>query len=172
MTILPVLRYPNPILRVKSELVEKVNQEIQRIIGDMIDTMYASPGCVGVAAPQVGYPLRIFVIDVSTKAGPKKNHGLLVVINPVIVYVEGEKIIREGCLSIPDFLGNVKRARRTILRGINQEGEGVEILSQGLEAIAVQHEIDHLDGVLFIHRVNSVGTDLTRRKKPTEDPVS
>jgi peptide deformylase len=172
MTILPVLRYQNPILRAKSELVEKVNQEIQRIIGDIIETMYASPGCVGVAAPQVGYPLRIFVIDVSRKTGPKKNHGLLVFINPVIVYAEGEKIIREGCLSIPDFLGNVKRARITILRGINREGEGVEILSQGLEAIAVQHEIDHLDGVLFIHRVNSVGTDITRRKKPTEDPVS
>jgi peptide deformylase len=172
MTILPVLRYPHPILRAKSESVEGLNQEIQRIIGDMIETMYASPGCVGVAAPQVGYPLRILVIDVSKKVGPKKNQGLLVFINPVVEYAEGEKVTREGCLSIPDFLGNVKRARRTIVRGINQEGTDVEILSQGLEAVAVQHEIDHLDGVLFVHRVNSLGTDFFRRRKPTDDDLS
>lgn len=171
MAILHVLKYPHPVLRAKSESAGKVNQEIRQIIGDMVQTMYASPGCIGVAAPQVGYPLRIFVIDVSRKIGPKKNHGLLTFINPSIVYAEGEKITREGCLSIPDFLGNVKRARRTIVRGVNQEGEDVEILSQGLEAIAVQHEIDHLDGVLFIHRISSLGTDLFRRKKPTEGLV-
>jgi peptide deformylase len=146
-----------------------VNDEIRRIINDMIDTMYASPGCVGVAAPQVGYPFRIFVIDVSRKIGPKKNHGLLALVNPIIIYSEGEKITREGCLSIPDFLGNVKRARKLIVRGLNPEGEQVEILSQGLEAIAVQHEIDHLNGVLFIHRVSSLTVDLVRRKYAPKD---
>lgn len=137
----------------------------------MLQTMYASPGCVGIAAPQVGYPLRIFAIDVSRKIGPKKNHGLLIFVNPAMVYAEGEKVTREGCLSIPDFLGNVKEGKENYYKGINQGGEDVEILSQGLEAIAVQHEIDHLDGVLFIHRVGSLGTDLFRRKKPTETSV-
>jgi peptide deformylase len=172
MAILPVLKYPHSILRTKSESVADLNQEVRRIISDMIETMYASPGCVGVAAPQVGYPLRIFVIDVSRKIGPKKNYGLLALINPIIVYAEEEKITREGCLSIPDFLGNVRRARRVIVRGLNAEGEKVEILSQGLEAVAVQHEVDHLNGVLFIHRVSSLATDLLRRKKPSKDSVS
>jgi peptide deformylase len=167
MAILPVLKYPHSILRNQSKPVVEINQEIQSIVNDMIETMYASPGCVGVAAPQVGYGLRIFVIDVSRKIGSKKNHGLVALINPVIVYSEGEKSIREGCLSIPDFLGNVRRARRVIVRGLNPEGEGVEILSQGLEAVAVQHEVDHLDGVLFIHRVSSLATDLVRRKETT-----
>lgn len=171
MAILPVLKYPHPVLRAKSELVGEVNQEIRQIIGDMLQTMYASPGCVGIAAPQVGYPLRIFAIDVSRKIGPKKNHGLLIFVNPAMVYAEGEKVTREGCLSISDFLGNVKEGKENYYKGINQGGEDVEILSQGLEAIAVQHEIDHLDGVLFIHRVGSLGTDLFRRKKPTETSV-
>lgn len=89
---------------------------------------------------------------------------LVALINPVIVYIEGEKGLKEGCLSIPDFLGNVIRARKTIVRGLNSEGQEVEILSNGLEAIAVQHELDHLDGVLFIHRISSLATDLVRRK--------
>ncbi|MCI0454879.1 MAG: peptide deformylase [Candidatus Dadabacteria bacterium] len=169
MPTLPVLRYPHQTLRARSLEVDNVNDEIRRIITDMIDTMYASPGCVGVAAPQVGYPLRIFVIDVSRKIGPKKNHGLLALVNPVVAYSEGEKITREGCLSIPDFLGNVKRARKLIVMGINPEGKEVEILSQGLEAIAFQHEIDHLNGVLFIHRISSLTGDLVRRKSTPKD---
>lgn len=164
MAILPVLKYPHPILTSPSKPVAEVNQEIRRIVDDMIETMYASPGCVGLAAPQVGCGLRIFVMDVSRKIGLNKNRGLVTFINPVIVYSEGEKMIREGCLSIPDFLGNVTRARRTIVRGLSPEGEELEISSQGLEAIAVQHEVDHLNGMLFIHRVSSLATDLVRRK--------
>src|SRR3989304_2162712 len=122
-----------------------------------------------VAAPQVGYPLRIFVIDVSRKIGPKKNHGLLAIINPVLIYAEGEKMTKEGCLSIPAFLGNVKRATNVIVRGLNPEGNKVEVLSQGLEAIAIQHEVDHLNGVLFIHRVSSLASDLVRRKITYKD---
>jgi peptide deformylase len=169
MPALPVLKYPHQILRTKSQSIVTVNDEIRQIITDMIDTMYASPGCVGVAAPQVGHPLRIFVIDVSRKIGPKKNHGLLALVNPVVVYSEGEKITREGCLSIPDFLGNVKRARKLIVRGLSPEGKEIEILSQGLEAIAVQHEVDHLNGVLFIHRVSSLTGDLVRRRNTPKD---
>ncbi|KRT66452.1 MAG: peptide deformylase, peptide deformylase [Candidatus Dadabacteria bacterium CSP1-2] len=169
MASLPVLKYPHQILRTMSESVLKVDDGIRRIVNDMIETMYASPSCVGVAAPQVGYPLRIFVIDVSRKIGPKKNHGLLAMINPVLIYAEGEKITKEGCLSIPDFLGNVKRARNVIVRGLNPEGNEVEVLSQGLEAIAIQHEVDHLNGVLFIHRVSSLSSDLVRRKITYKD---
>ncbi|MBI2487439.1 MAG: peptide deformylase [Deltaproteobacteria bacterium] len=169
MAVLPALKYPHPTLRAKCTAVLETNEEIRRIINDMTETMYASPSCVGIAAPQVGYPLRMFVMDVSRKIGQKKNHGLLALINPVLVYSEGEKITREGCLSIPDFLGNVKRARRVIVKGLNPEGWEVEILSTGLEAIAMQHELDHLDGVLFIHRVSSLGTDLVRRKNPLDN---
>jgi peptide deformylase len=166
MAILPALKYPHPVLRARSKPVSEINEEIRRIINDMTETMYASPNCVGIAAPQVGYPLRMFVMDVSRKMGPKKNHGLVALINPVIIYSEGEKLTREGCLSIPDFLGNVKRAQIVIVRGLSPEGKEIEILSKGLEAIAVQHEIDHLEGVLFIHRVSSLSTDLIRRKNP------
>ncbi|MGH7908429.1 MAG: peptide deformylase [Thermodesulfobacteriota bacterium] len=169
MASLPVLKYPHRILRTMSESVLKVDDGIRRIVNDMIETMYALPGCVGVAAPQVGYPLRIFVIDVSRKIGPKKNHGLLAMINPVLIYAEGEKMTKEGCLSIPDFLGNVKRARNVIVRGLNSEGNEVEVLSQGLEAIAIQHEVDHLNGVLFIHKVSSLASDLVRRKITYKD---
>lgn len=169
MASLPVLKYPHQILRTMSESVLKVDDGIRRIVNDMIETMYALPSCVGVAAPQVGYPLRIFVIDVSRKIGPKKNHELLAMINPVLIYAEGEKMTKEGCLSIPDFLGNVKRARNVIVRGLNPEGNEVEVLSQGLEAIAIQHEVDHLNGVLFIHRVSSLASDLVRRKITYKD---
>ena len=90
-------------------------------------------------------------------------------INPVLIYAEGEKMTKEGCLSIPDFLGNVKRARNVIVRGLNPEGNEVEVLSQGLEAIAIQHEVDHLNGLLFIHRVSSLASDLVRRKITYKD---
>ena len=169
MATLPVLKYPHQILRAMSEPVLKVDDEIRRIVNDMIETMYVLPSCVGVAAPQVGYPLRILVIDVSRKIGPKKNHGLLAMINPVLIYAEGEKMTKEGCLSIPAFLGNVKRATNVIVRGLNPEGNKVEVLSQGLEAIAIQHEVDHLNGVLFIHRVSSLASDLVRRKITYKD---
>ncbi|HEX9831019.1 MAG TPA: peptide deformylase [Thermodesulfobacteriota bacterium] len=166
MAVVSPLKYPHPTLRAKCKAVLEINEEIRRIINDMTETMYASRSCVGIAAPQVGYPVRIFVMDVSRKIGQKKNHGLLAIINPVVIYAEGEKITREGCLSIPDFLGNVKRARRTIVRGLDPNGRQVEILSTGLEAIAIQHEVDHLDGMLFIHRVSSLSTDLVRRRNP------
>lgn len=169
MAVLPALKYPHPTLRAQSSLVLGINEEIRRIINDMTETMYASPSCVGIAAPQVGYSLRMFVMDVSRKTGPKKNHGLVALINPILVYAEGEKITREGCLSIPDFLGNVKRARRVIVKGFNPEGREVEILSTGLEAIAMQHEVDHLEGMLFIHRVSSLSTDLVRRRNPPDE---
>lgn len=172
MPVLPALKYPHHILRAKSMPVSEMNEEIRQIIRDMTETMYASPGCVGIAAPQVGFPLRIFVMDVSRKVGPQKNHGLVTLVNPEIIYKEGEKITREGCLSIPDFLGNVKRARRVIVKGLNLDGKGIEILSRDLEAIAVQHEVDHLDGMLFIHRISSLTTDLVRRKPVPENPVS
>ncbi|MGQ0793766.1 MAG: peptide deformylase [Deltaproteobacteria bacterium] len=164
MPNLTVIKYPHPALRAPSKPVGEITAEIRDLIDGMTETMYASPACVGVAAPQVGHSLRIFVMDVSRKIGAKKNHGLVRIINPVIVYSEGEKFSREGCLSLPDFLGNVKRAQIVIARGLTPEGREIEIAAKGLEAIAIQHEIDHLDGMLFIHRIGSLGTDLVRRK--------
>ncbi|MCH8029366.1 MAG: peptide deformylase [Candidatus Dadabacteria bacterium] len=164
MAILPVLRYPHPALRAKCKAVEDTNDEIRTLFEDMTETMCAYPGCVGLAAPQVGVVKRLFVIDVSRKIGPKKNHGLLKLLNPVITYSEGEKISREGCLSIPEFLGDVKRARRVILRALDESGEEIEVPAKGLEAIAIQHELDHLDGILFIDKVSSLGRNLIRRE--------
>jgi len=164
MAILRVVRYPHPILRAVCKPVPTVDENIKRLIVDMRETMNSHTGCVGISAPQVGVPLRIFVIDVSRKLGQKRNHGYVALVNPEITYSEGEKIAREGCLSIPELLGDVKRARRVIVNGVNVEGEEVEIPAKGLEAIAVQHEIDHLDGVLFIDRVVMLGRELIRRK--------
>lgn len=163
MAILPVLRYPHPMLRAKCQAVNEIDDDIRTLIEDMTETMCSHQGCVGLAAPQIGVAKRVFVIDVSRKIGPKKNHGLLKLLNPVITFSEGEKIAREGCLSIPEFLGDVKRARRVILRALNEDGEEIEIPAKGLESIALQHEFDHLDGILFIDKVGSLGRTLIRR---------
>jgi peptide deformylase len=164
MPILHVLRYPHPILRAKCKRVVRFDDGLKTLVADMRETMYAHTGCVGIAAPQIGYPYRLFIIDVSRKIGKKKNNGFQAFVNPTIVHSEGEKIAREGCLSIPEFLGDVKRARRVIVRAQTPEGEEFEIAASGLEAIAIQHEVDHLDGILFIDRVASLGRDLIRRK--------
>ena len=164
MPVLKVLKYPNPILREKCLPVEVIDDKIKKLIEDMTETMYSFEGCVGIAAPQIGSTVRVCIVDVSPKLGHKQNNGLLALINPVIEYREGEKIAREGCLSIPEFLGDVKRSRRIIVKALNPVGDIVEIAAKGLESIAIQHEIDHLDGILFIDRVSTLGRDLVRRR--------
>ena len=151
-------------LRAKCNPVEVLDGEVRSLIADLVDTMYHHPGCVGLAAPQIGVPHRVFVIDVSRKRGPKGNHGLVVLVNPTIVRTEGSKVGREGCLSIPQFLGDVRRARRVVVQGWDGEGREVSVAAKGLEAVAVQHEMDHLDGILFIDKLSSLGRGLIRRK--------
>ena len=133
-----------------------------RIIQDLLDTLASSPG-VALAAPQIGESHRIIVCDVSRKT-KEKHHGRIVLINPVVQRGEGKKVFREGCLSVPDYTGNVSRAERVWVKGLNPQGQRVNLIAEGFEALALQHEMDHLEGILFLDRISSLSTDLFRRK--------
>jgi peptide deformylase len=127
--------------------------------------MQANQGCVGIAAPQLGDEVRIVVVDVSEHPRATRHHGLLVLVNPVIRLSSGSEIAREGCLSIPDLTANVKRATEVLVEASDLGGETRAIEAEGFEARALQHEIDHLDGILFLDRVASLTTDVFRRKR-------
>ncbi|MGH7739843.1 MAG: peptide deformylase, partial [bacterium] len=131
----------------------------------------ASPGCVGLAAPQIHHAVRALVVDVSAspRAGTTGTSGLLQLLNPVIVEASQWKMGREGCLSFPDLLANVKRAQKITIRALNEKKEPIEFLSHGFEAVAIQHEIDHLDGILFLDRIRS-SKDLFERIKRAAPP--
>jgi peptide deformylase len=133
------------------------------IIQDMLDTLEASP-CVALAAPQIGESVRIIVVDVARKKGAP-GHGLVILLNPRIVDQEDQRIIREGCLSVPDYTGNVLRYGRTVMEGTTPEGLTITLIATDLEALAFQHELDHLNGTLFLDRIQSLNTDLFRRKQ-------
>jgi peptide deformylase len=147
--------------------VARVTPELSTVIGDLLDTMRASPGGVGISAPQVGVLQRIVAVDVSaSKRGAQvENHGLLVLVNPEILAKGGRQIVREGCMSIPDYTANIERAQWVLVDALDREGKQVILESVGFEAVAIQHEVDHLDGILFLDRVASLKTDLFRRKK-------
>jgi peptide deformylase len=162
MALLPILVYPDERLKQVSAPVTEFDAVLQRFLVDFEATMRASPGGVGLAAPQVGYFKRIVIVDVSAK--PKiAHHGRLLLINPEIVTREGETLGREGCLSVPDYTGNVVRAQRIGVRYRDPDGAARELSCEGYEARAVQHEMDHLDGLLFLDRLVGRG-DLFRRK--------
>jgi peptide deformylase len=137
----------NPVLRMQAEEVKKIDKKLQRFLKDMAETMYAADG-VGLAAPQVGVSKRIVVIDV--------GEGLIEMINPVIVKKEGSVIGGEGCLSVPDYEGEVERAEYVECEFTDRNGKRMLLQTDGLLAIAVQHELDHLDGVLFIDKAKSI----------------
>lgn len=161
-----VLHYPHPILKQVCEPVAAMNDEIASLIRDLIDTMRAGPGSVGVAAPQIGVSLRVCVVDVSAnRHGRDNNHGLLVMVNPEIARREGASVMREGCMSVPDYTGDVERAVEIAVRFLDEHGMPREMGASGFEAVAIQHEMDHLDGLLFLDRITSLKTGLFRRKK-------
>ena len=160
-----ILLYPHPLLKKVCRPVMAIDPEIATLIADLVDTMRAGPGSVGVAAPQIGVTLRVCVVDVSaSRQGRDNNHGLLVLINPAIVHREGAAIMREGCMSIPDYTGDVERATAITVRFTDGAGIAQEVTATGFEAVAIQHEMDHLDGVLFLDRIASLKTGLFRRK--------
>jgi len=163
MTAQTILTVPDDRLKQQSAEVITVDARLQQRIDDLEDTRQAGPAAVGIAAPQTGWFERVVIVDVS---GRKKtpSHGYLILINPEITEWSGYKLGREGCLSVPDFTGNVIRAEEIQLRAMNRDGEWQEYEMTGYEARAVQHEIDHLDGILFTDRVVSRRTDLFRRK--------
>jgi len=165
MPVRDVLTYPNPILKEISKEVTEINDNIKKIIQDLVDTMDATSHSTGIAAPQIGELVRIIAIDPGKNKKCKNHHGKKVLINPEIVKWEGLVQSREGCMSVPDYTGNVNRAEKVVVQFLDENFEPQAFEAEGFEAILLQHEIDHLDGILFIDRIISKRTDLFRRKK-------
>lgn len=166
MARLTILSYPDPRLKQVSEPVEHFGEELRRFVRDLEETRLAGPAAVGIAAPQVGCLQRIVIVDCSMTRRPVENHGQLILVNPEICEWQGSVAGREGCLSVPDYTGNVIRADWIRLRACNEHGQPLEFEMRGFEARAVQHEIDHLEGLLFLDRLVSRRSDLFRRKEP------
>jgi peptide deformylase len=160
MAIRTILHYPDPRLREKALPVERITPDIEKLIDDMAETMYAAPG-VGLAATQIGERHRIFLIDIAGEDEPSK---LIVFINPEIVKKEGEQCGPEGCLSFPTVTEDIKRAAKITVRALDKKGAHFELEAEGLLSVAVQHESDHLDGVLMIDRMGMLKKRIVQRK--------
>ena len=160
MSILPLVNYGAAVLRRPAEPVSAINEEVQKLIDDMAETMFAAPGA-GLAAPQVGIPKRIIVIQSLENPSGK---DFLTLINPEIVSTEGKVVTEEGCLSIPEFRMEVPRAEKVVVRALDRKGKPMEIEGVGLMARVLQHEIDHLNGLLYIDRLSPAKRDVIKRK--------
>lgn len=159
--IRPIVTYPDPFLKEKTKPVADITDEIKKLIADMVDTMYEAPG-VGLAANQVGVDKSIIVFD---PQADKENRPYQVLINPEIVSLSGEYLSEnEGCLSVPDFRADVKRAEFAVVTGKDLEGNPVEMEAEGMLAVILQHEIDHLNGILFIDRISSLKRGIYKRR--------
>ena len=156
----PILRLGDSILTEPARPIEAITPAVETLIDDMIETMYAAPG-IGLAAPQIGESLQIFVLDLSLGKDPA---GLVVMINPEFVEREGMQLEEEGCLSVPGFTATVARPKRAVVKGLDRHGEPHTIEGTGLLARALQHEIDHLNACLFVDRVRGIARDLILRK--------
>ncbi len=164
MAILEIVKYPHPVLRKKSEPVGEIGEEVRKLIDDMRETMYGASG-VGLAACQVGVSRRVIVLDVSPI---DPEHTFLALINPEIISEEGEVDHEEGCLSVPDCLEKIKRKEKICVKGLSPEGTEVEINGDGIFAIALQHEIDHTNGILILDRVSQLKREIYRNKLKKE----
>ncbi|MDZ4384558.1 MAG: peptide deformylase [Nitrospirota bacterium] len=162
MAVLKIITYPDPRLQQKSRPVEKWDKELYKLIEDMEQTLGAAPG-LGLAAVQVGVSLQVFLYD-ENAGGGKVTKSYKAMINPEIIFREGEIKEEEGCLSIPDYRDTVVRAAVVRVKGFNKEGEPVEVMGEGLLARVFQHEIDHVNGVLFIERLSSLKRSLFLRR--------
>jgi peptide deformylase len=156
----PILRFGEAILGESARPVGDITQDIESLIDDMIETMYAAPG-IGLAAPQVGAALRIFVLDLSLGRDPEALH---VMINPEFVERDGMQLEEEGCLSLPGFTATVARPQRVVVKGLNRQGNEYQLEGTGLLARALQHEMDHLNGCLFVDRLRGISKELIVRK--------
>ena len=172
MAVRDVLVFPHPALKqVARELAPDApgaeageRELVETVAADLLDTMRAHTGCVGLAAPQLGELVRMIVVDVTGHRKTTACHGLMLLLNPVVVRSSGAEVAREGCLSIPQLTANVRRATELVLAASTPAGEAVEIETEGFEARCLLHEIDHLDGILFLDRVDSLSRDVFRRK--------
>lgn len=166
MTVRPVRIYPDPVLKGVAEPVGEIDATARSLAGDLVDTMRAHTRCVGIAANQIGVLRRCVAVDVTGHPKARSCHGLLVLFDPEVVIAEGSEVAREGCLSIPELTANVRRPERAVIRARSVEGNELIVSSDAFEARALLHEIDHLDGVLFLDRVANLETDVFRRKQP------
>ena len=153
MPVRPVLVLPHPVLTTPAGPVGAVGDQARRLADDLLDTMRASPACVGLAAPQIGVGLRAFAVDVTGHRKARSCHGPFVLFDPEIVTAEAPEVAREGCMSVPDLTGDVARDTRLVVGGTDPDGRHVELEVDAFEARAVQHELDHLNGLLFLDRV-------------------
>ena len=162
MTVLPIRVMPDPILKQRSKRVRTIDGSIRKLLDNMLETMHAAPG-VGLAAPQIGVPLRVIVIGM-----PEEED--MVLVNPQIVRRRGERLVNEGCLSIPGYVGEIKRAESITVKGRDQTGKEIRIKANELLAQVLEHEIDHLNGVLYIDHLE--GMDKLRKIEPAEEAES
>jgi peptide deformylase len=161
MAIREILKYPDGVLNRKAEPVENVDEDLNRLIDDMVETMYAAPG-IGLAAPQVGVSKRLIVVDVKTAYGEEAS--LHVLINPEIVESEGEIKSEEGCLSLPGFTVSIDRFEKVTVKALDREGKEISISAEGLLAMALQHEIDHLEGTLILDRTSFLKREFYKKQ--------
>jgi peptide deformylase len=159
----PVLVYPDPRLKSVSRSCDGIPDEVRAIAQDLVDTMRAHDRCVGLAAPQIGHLRRIIAVDVTEHPKTTAAHGLIVIVDPVVVTSDGSEMGREGCLSLPSITANVRRATRIFLRGRTIGGDQVEAETSGFEARAILHEVDHLDGILILDRAASPSEIFARK---------
>lgn len=152
MAVLPIRTLPDPVLQQKAKRVSIIDGSLNKLIRNMVETLHSEPGRVGLAAPQIGVSLRVIVIDLPDEEGD------MVLVNPSIVKRRGERLINEGCLSIPGYFGQIKRAESVTVKGRDQGGKEIRIKADGLLAQALEHEIDHLNGVLYINHLESMDT--------------
>ncbi len=158
--ILPILKYGDPILHESAPPVDSITPDVDRVIEDMIETMYAAPG-IGLAAPQVGVPLRLFVVDLSAGRDPS---GVIVMVNPEFVEREGMQLEEEACLSVPGFNATVVRPARVVVRGLDRSASVRQHEGTGLLARAFSHEMDHLDGKMFVDCLRGIKRDVIVRR--------
>jgi peptide deformylase len=165
MAVRPVLLTPDPRLKTICPPVADISDDVLAAAQDLLDTMDAGPPrTVGIAAPQIGVMTRLTIVDTSRNPKFPGGHGLLVLVNPVITASSGDQFFREGCLSIPDYTANIRRHQSITVEALTLDGETTRFDAEGFEAVVLQHEIDHLDGILFLDRVANIKTDLFLRK--------
>jgi peptide deformylase len=161
MAVLEIRKYPDAVLKAEAQVVEAVDGELRRLIDDMIETMYAASG-VGLAAPQVGVSKRLIVVDVSPKEG--EEAGLIVLCNPELVSEDGSVESEEGCLSLPGFVTKITRAEKVTVKGLDREGRETAVEASGLLSIALQHEMDHIDGTLILDRTSFIKREFFKKQ--------
>ena len=155
MAVRPVVELPARVLQRPTRVVDVIDDDVRSLLDDLIETMRASPACVGLAANQIGDDRRAFVADVTGHRKARSQHGLIALVNPVLLRAEAPELAREGCMSVPDLTGDVPRATAVAVQGLDRDGNEVTIEADAFEARALLHELDHLDGFVFLDRVAS-----------------